>query len=83
MTNTLVLSDRESQTVLAALYFFKLTKEQQVKHKLNTPLNDKDILSPKHSLMHTITILSKLTGQPIGSYMNPLQKIEEKDKIEP
>lgn len=78
MINTLTLSDREHQTLLAALEWFKTAKESQVRLKDNSPLCPKDILAPKHSLMHTITVLSKLTGEPLGSYMTPPAA---KDKI--
>lgn len=39
--------------------------------ELRQPDNEYDILVTEHTLMHTISMLSKLTGQPPTHFMNP------------
>lgn len=77
------LSDREKQTVTAALESFRSRKQAQIVasaeykkdsptyKELRQPENEHDILSCEHSLMHAITMLSSLTNQPIAHFANP------------
>jgi hypothetical protein len=38
------------------------------------PINEYDILDQRHTLMHTLTALSKLTQLPVTSFQNPQQE---------
>lgn len=75
------LTDREKQAFTAALESFRSRKQaaleasqnqpRNVVEEIRKPENQYDILSVEHSLMHAITVLSKLTGQPITHFANP------------
>lgn len=80
MTN-LQLSDREKTAVIAALESQRSRKQaviesganhsKAVQAELRQPDNQYDILSAEHTLMHAITLLAKLTGQPPAHFANP------------
>jgi hypothetical protein len=70
------ITDREKQVILAALdaqresvqaYLFDKSPVKQ-NYK---PRNSYDILAPEHTLMHTLTLMAKLTNQPIAHFTNP------------
>jgi len=79
----LQLTDREKQVITAALESFRqrkqkdietsaqYTKDHPIAKEIRKPENEHDILSCEHSLMHAITLLAKLTGQPIAHFANP------------
>lgn len=73
MTN-LHLTDREQQTVRAALEEWRKIKADEVAAQIYTQRNEYDILSPAHSLMHTLSILSSITGLPLAHFTNALQQ---------
>jgi hypothetical protein len=70
------LNDREQGVVVAALEQYR-----DIKHKaiMGTPeevasfktVNEYDLLSPQHALMHTLTLLSKLLKKPVEHFANP------------
>jgi hypothetical protein len=71
------LTDPQVTVIKAALEFFRNAKQQSFGPPESNPLpfagkvNEFDLLSPQHTLMHTITLLSKLTGNPVAYYVNP------------
>ena len=77
------LTDREKQTATAALESLRqrkqkdietsaqYTKDHPIAKEIRKPENQYDILSCEHTLMHAITLLAKLTGQPIAHFANP------------
>lgn len=69
----LPLSDPQKQTVIAALEFFRNAKQLSLSEK-NYPFqktSEYDLLSVEHSLMHSITLLAKLTDRPLEHFANP------------
>lgn len=70
------LNDREQGVVVAALEQFR-----DIKHKaiMGAPeervafktVNEYDLLSPQHALMHTLTLLSRLLKKPVEYFANP------------
>lgn len=73
--NTKNFTDQELQVIKVALEFLRNAKQQSLTpvEKGGLPfakVNEYDILSVPHTLMYTITALSKLTGQPIAHFAN-------------
>lgn len=75
---TLYLSDREKQVVLAALEFFRRAKQgsilpapEQLPMPFASATSEYDLLSPQHTLMHTLKLLSTITQKPIEHFANP------------
>jgi len=79
----LQMSDRQKQTIIAALESFRSRKQANITasaeykkdslsyKEIRQPENEYDILSAEHSLMHSITLLASLTSQPIAFFANP------------
>lgn len=67
-------NDRETQVIKVALQnLINIQKNRIDNGALIEPLNEFDILAPRHTLMHALTALEKLTKSPIRHYMNPNQ----------
>lgn len=75
------ISDREKQVITAALETFRSRKQgvilsapqddrSKAAKEIRQPENEYDILSAEHSLMHAITLMSKLTDKPIAYFTN-------------
>jgi hypothetical protein len=70
------LNDREQQIALVA---FENLRDLKQRALLGTPdeqkafkqINQYDLLDSKHTLMHCLSLLSKLTGQPLANFTNP------------
>ena len=92
-TMNLYLTDREKQTVTAALESLRSRKQaviqtsaafsKQDQKELRQPENEYDILSAEHTLMHAITLLSKLTSRPIAFFANPNPSQLPEPKVHP
>lgn len=83
----LQITDREKQVIITALEKFRSikqatievapstlandTKNMRLYQELRQPENEYDILSAEHSLMHTLTLLARLTDKPIAHFANP------------
>jgi hypothetical protein len=68
-------SDREVQVIKVALQLMNnLLHERIEKGEPTKPINEYDILDQRHTLMHTLTALSKLTQLPVTSFQNPQQE---------
>lgn len=78
----ITFSDRQKQTMLVALEQLRQIKQAQLSLGGHKQLNEHDILSNEHTLMHTITLLATLTRKPITAYtQNPSQlKPNEQNK---
>jgi|GraSoiStandDraft_46_1057282.scaffolds.fasta_scaffold28228_6 hypothetical protein len=73
---TLELNDREEGVVLAALEQFRSLKHEsiignEVARKAFKSLNQYDLLAPQHALMHTLTLMSRITKKPVEHFANP------------
>jgi hypothetical protein len=68
---TLQLTDRQDQTLLVALEHLRITLAKRMTDNNTDKLNQYDILDRKHTLMHTITLMSNITKQPVATFMNP------------
>lgn len=66
-------NDREIQVIKASLKFTLKTLQDEADNP-KSPLNEYDVMDVKHTLMHILTALAKLTGTPITSYQNPIQE---------
>lgn len=77
----LQLSDREKQIILTALEHLKTVKLAQVGTKVYVQLNEYDIISQQHTVMHTVKLLARITARPIEHFMNPLQDITPKEPV--
>lgn len=69
------LNDREQQVVLTALELLRETKQlsiigSEAERKALKQINQYDLLAPQHTLMHTLTLLSKMTGKPVEHFAN-------------
>lgn len=70
----LQLSDRQKQVVIIALEMLRQEKQKAIaEQKPHEQINEYDIISDSHALMHSITLLHNLTGQPMTHFMNRLQ----------
>lgn len=78
----LQITDREKQALLAALESQRSKKQAVIescgatavaadRQEFRRPDNSYDILNTEHTLMHTISVMAKLTGNPIAYFMNP------------
>jgi hypothetical protein len=81
----IILTDREDQTLMVALELLRqhmlilavapaaVTAEPSVSSSLETPakINEYDILDRKHTLMHVVALMSKISGKPHTTFMNP------------
>ena len=66
------LTNQEMQCLRIALELLRSVKQQQVSdNKLKAPVNEFDLLDSRHTLMHTLTALSKLTQKPIAHFSGP------------
>jgi hypothetical protein len=65
-------NDKETQVLKVALKNLadQLTRTLALTH---IKLNEFDLMEPRHTLMHTLTALEKITRTPIKHFMNPLQ----------
>jgi hypothetical protein len=73
---TLELNDREQGVVLAALEQFRSLKQESIAgndlaRKSFKSLNEYDLLAPPHALMHTLTLMSRITKRPVEHFANP------------
>jgi hypothetical protein len=69
---TSTFTDRELQILRVSLELLRQTKQEQITSESETPpLNEFDLLEPRHTLMHTLTALSKITGLPVQYFQNP------------
>jgi hypothetical protein len=68
--------DQETQTIKVALtHLVHILKEEMKEASSHQPLNGFDIMSPKHTAMHALTALAKITKSPVRHFQNPLQKL--------
>lgn len=73
---TLELNGREQGVVLAALEQFRNIKHDAilgneiVRAHFKT-INEYDLLAPQHALMHTLTLMSRITKRPVEHFANP------------
>jgi hypothetical protein len=69
---TYTLTDREEQVTKAALDFFRNAKQLSIQGELpfKGSTGEYDLMSPEHTLMHTITALAKLTQLPPAHFAN-------------
>lgn len=81
------ITDREAQALKAALESQRSRKQAVIEaapasvaadmkkthlyKEIRQPDNEYDILSTEHTLMHTISMLAKITGLPVAHFMNP------------
>jgi hypothetical protein len=73
---TLELNDREQGVVLAALEQFRDIKHKAIigenaQRQAFKTINEYDLLAPQHALMHTLTLLSRITKKPVEHFANP------------
>jgi hypothetical protein len=73
---TLELNDREQGVVLAALEQFRELKQKAIigeesQRRVFKTLNEYDLLAPQHALMHTLTLMSRITKKPVEHFANP------------
>lgn len=73
---TLELNDREQGVVLAALEQFRSIKHDAIVGDADArahfkTLNAYDLLAPHHALMHTLTLMSRMTKKPVEHFANP------------
>lgn len=69
---TLELNDREQGVVMAALEQFRDIKQKTLTgeyQNFNTT-NEYDLLAPAHALMHTLTLMSRITKKPVEHFAN-------------
>lgn len=72
----LELNDREEGVVLAALDQFRDIKHKAIlgedlQRKAFKQINEYDMLAPQHALMHTLTLMSRITKKPVEHFANP------------
>lgn len=72
---TLELNDREQGVVLAALDQFRDIKHKAIigedsQRQAFKTINEYDLLAPQHALMHTLTLMSRITKKPVEHFAN-------------
>lgn len=85
----LSLNDRQTTTVLTALELLRSVKQLSIfgtdeEKSYPKQINQYDLLAREHTLMHTLTLLSKMTGKPVEYFShNPSQAKPESTHEEP
>lgn len=87
------INDREKTVLLTALDNLRELKQLSLigtndERAAFKALNQYDLLASSHTLMHSLSLLSKLTGRPIEHFtrnpsQDPQPKTHEPDKEEP
>lgn len=67
-------TDKETQAIKVALSVVNDILQERIHNKEPyKPMNEYDIMDPRHTLMHTLTALSKITKLPVTHFQTPLQ----------
>jgi hypothetical protein len=75
----LEVNDRETTVLLTALDLLRDSKQRAIigdetEQTAFKQVNQYDLLAPQHTLMHTLTLMSKITKQPVEYFTrNPSQ----------
>jgi len=64
----MTLTDKEKQTILAALEHLRQTKLGLKNTPDQKPLNKYDIINYAHTQAMCISLLSKISGEPIANF---------------
>jgi hypothetical protein len=82
----LEINDRETTVLLTALDLLRDSKQRAIigDETAFKQVNQYDLLAPQHTLMHTLTLMSKLTKQPVEYFTrNPSQNPTPQTHEEP